>query len=258
MQSWQPAQYLKYEAERTQPATDLAARIRAPDPKRIIDIGCGPGNSTAVLKERWPKADIYGLDGSENMLQRAKKDFPDAKWICKDAGGDLSSLGKFDIVFSNAALQWMPAHECLIPRLFDMLAEGGTLAVQVPCMEHAPAYKILRNMAGAEKWAGYFALLPEYPLHLPMRHYYDIIATLAGQIQIWQTDYIHVMKTHDDIVEWYKGTGMRPYLDMLPGDGLKSSFCDEYRTHISGAYKAERDGKILFSFTRIFFTVYKS
>ncbi len=257
MADWQPGQYLKYRNERTQPAIDLVNRLSLVDPKRIIDIGCGPGNSTAILKERWPNAAVCGLDNSVNMLEKAKKEYANIDWLQMSVEEDLSALGKFDLIFTNAALQWMPAHEALLPSLYGMLCDNGVLAAQVPCVKHLPVYANIQSMIGTDRWARYFEYPPVYPKHFPYAHYYDILCGLTDKIEIWQTDYIHILPNYDGIVEWYKGTGLRPFLDMLPNDALRADFCEEYRQQIAKTYPIERDGRVLLPFTRIFFIVYK-
>ena len=257
MADWQPIQYLKYRNERTQPTVDLVNRIDIRNIKRIIDIGCGPGNSTAILKSRWSEADVYGVDNSSNMIEKAKSENPDIGWLMMDALNDLSSLGKFDIVFSNAALQWMPGHEKLIPKLFNMLQDNGVLAVQVPCVKDLPVYSEIQRIIKLPKWRDFFKAPPVYPKHFTFNHYYDIICNLTDSIEIWQTDYIHIMSSHADILEWYKGSGLRPFLDMLPDTAMKEAFCGDYLDGISKAYPTEIDGRILLPFTRIFFMVNK-
>lgn len=257
MSDWLPVQYLKFKNERTQPSIDLINRINIADPSRIIDIGCGPGNSTGVLKNRWPNAEIYGLDNSESMLQKAKADFPDIQWLLKNAEEDLSSLGLFDIIFSNAVLQWIPSHETLLTALFEMLNPNGVIAAQVPYAKCLPIYTNIIELTRTEKWSGYFSCLPRFPKHYPYEHYYNIICELTDKIEIWQTDYIHVMHDYRSIVEWYKGTGLRPFLDMLPDENKRIDFCNDYRYLIAKNYSAEKSGNTLLPFTRIFFVAYR-
>lgn len=257
MSDWQPNQYLKFEKERTQPAIDLLNRIESSHPRRVIDIGCGPGNSTKILRDRWETAEIIGLDNSKAMLEKAGNKYSDIEWVLKDSNEDLSFLGKFDVVFSNAAFQWLPDHSGLIKKLFEMLNTNGVLAVQVPCVKHLPVYAEIQKIIRTKKWTLYFQSPPEYPKHFTFSHYYDILCELTTELYAWQTDYIHIMKSHDDIVEWYKGTGLRPFLDMLPTEELKAEFCEEYKTQIASAYSVEKDKNVLLPFTRIFFTAYK-
>ena len=257
MSAWQPDQYLLFEKERTRPAIDLVNRMEFESPKRIIDIGCGPGNSTSVLRARWPNAHIIGLDNSQSMIDKAKASHPEGEWLLMDANEDFSSLGSFDIAFSNAALQWIPSHEKLLPNLYRQLSHGGLIAVQVPFVRHLPVFNEIIAMTRSSRWASCFASLPEYPKHYPFRHYYDIICRLSQEIYIWQTDYLHVMSSHDDIVDWYKGTGLRVFLDLLPDDQARRNFCSEYSERIAKAYPIEKDGNVILPFTRIFFLVYK-
>lgn len=153
MHEWNPDLYLKFEKERTQPVKDLISRIEKDNPERIIDIGCGPGNSTMELKKRWPGAFIVGIDSSENMIKKAKLDYPQLEWIVFDANEDLSPLGKFDIVFSNAAIQWMPGHKELVRKFFGMLNDDGVLAVQVPNTEYMPIRAAIRETADEDVWS---------------------------------------------------------------------------------------------------------
>jgi len=154
MSGWNPGQYLQFENERNKPILDLLGRVGLPCPARVIDIGCGPGNSTQFLAKRWPEAEIVGLDSSGAMLEAARKRLPALHWIECDASQDLSHLGRFDLVFSNAALQWMPDHERLIPGLFALLNPGGVLAAQMPHTNATPLPPVLgaadaANQAGA-------------------------------------------------------------------------------------------------------------
>lgn len=257
MSDWQPNQYLKFKDDRTQPSIDLVNRIEVDSPKRIIDIGCGPGNSTKILKDRWPEAEIIGLDNSAAMIEKAQTTDPDIDWVLMDSNADLSSFGKFDIIFSNAALQWMPGHEVLIPKLFDMLNEGGAIAIQVPYVKHLPIFAEILNLTKNEKWSAYFQAPPEYPKHFAFPYFYAIISPLSESLKAWQTDYITILDSHEGIVEWYKGTALRPFLNMLPDEALQAEFCNDYLEKVVEAYPVEKNGKILLPFTRVFFTLYR-
>lgn len=255
MTDWRPQQYLKFKNERTQPSIDLAARIDVASPARVIDIGCGPGNSTAVLRARWGEAEIVGMDSSDAMLATARASGLNASWVKRDTASDLSDLGRFDVVFSNAALQWMPRHEVLIPKLFSLLECGGVFAAQVPYVRSSPVYALLLEMIAEPKWADFIPEPPKYPRHFTYDHFYNIICQLGSSREIWQTEYIHVMESHNDILEWYRGSGLRVFLDYLPDRPTKDDFCADYLERLSLAYRREGDGKILLPFTRIFFTV---
>jgi len=257
MPDWNPDLYLEFERERTQPSIDLTMKIMLDQPRRIIDLGCGPGNSTKVLKARWPQAEIAGLDSSKTMIAEARAKDPAIEWICADASSDLSRLGSFDLIFSNAALQWMPNHERLLQNLFNMLNTGGVLAVQVPATARMPVRIELGKLAGSDKWKGRFTgLNPGVSIHGP-EFYYDIVCGLSAEVEVWETRYFHVMNTHAAIVQWYSSTGMRPYLDCLQEDGLRAEFQTDLEHALKDVYPLQADGKILFPFTRIFFTIKK-
>lgn len=257
MADWNPNLYLKFEKERTQPVKDLISRIDKDQPLRIIDIGCGPGNSTRELQNKWPSAQITGLDSSPNMIEKAKKDLPDIEWIVGDAGGDLSYLGKFDIVFSNAAIQWIPNHERLLNKLFSMLKDEGVLAIQIPNVNEMVINVAVENTAKDVKWQGYLNAFDENMFYDMPEFYYDTMSNLTKEIYLWETFYYHVMSSHEEIINWYKSTGMKPFLDKLPTEVLKKEFENDVLNKIKKGYKIQRDGKVLFPFRRIFFIAYK-
>ncbi len=256
MSDWKPHLYLEFEKQRTQPSIDLVARIGHDAPKRIIDIGCGPGNSTHILKRRWPEAEIIGLDASHAMLKQAREKFDGIQWVQADASGDLTGLGLFDIVFSNAAIQWMPDHPILLENLFSLVG-NGVLAVQVPCTKHMPVHTELQKLTETPNWYAHFTHLSSAHTDFEAPYYYDILSGLSPDIDVWETDYIHVMNNHEAIVRWYSGSGLRPYLDRLDDEALKSAFLSEYEVLLKEAYPLQADKKVLFPFRRIFFTAKK-
>ena len=256
MSDWQPGLYLTFDKERTQPSIDLVARIDCNDPKRIIDVGCGPGNSTAVLKAKWPQAEIIGLDSSTAMIDEAKSKYPAMEWVCADAFSDLSDIGKFDIVFSSAAIQWIPDQDKLLAKLYGMLNENGVLAAQVPCTKHMAVQIELDKLASTAKWKPLFADVSSHSAY-SAETYYDILCGLTPDIDLWETRYFHVMQSHSDIVNWYSGTGLRPYLDCLDGGALAAEFLADFEAALKIAYPIQADGKVLFPFTRIFFMAKK-
>ena len=248
MPTWNASQYLKFTEERTQPCRDLAARVALTDPHRIIDLGSGPGNSTEVLAERWPQAGLTGLDSSAAMIAQARAAHPERSWIAADiaewaAGGD-----RYDLVFSNAALQWLPGHPALFPKLMTHVSEGGALAVQMPGNWDAPAHQLMRNVAAQWPEAKH---VREWFTH-DLGFYYDVLAPHAARLDLWATEYIHVMNGPEDIVEWYKGTGMRPFLDALPAAEDRERFLALYLDAVREAYPPHDDGRVLFPFRRIF------
>ncbi len=256
MADWNSTQYLKFKAQRTQPAIDLAARIDT-NPLEIIDIGCGPGNSTRVLKNRFPNARVVGSDTSENMLETARRDNPDCEFIQLDAGGDLSEFsGKFDVAFSNACIQWIPNHGELLPNLFSMLKSGGELAVQVPVNFDEPIHQIIGRVSSSEKWREKLNL-PQLFYTLTEREYFDILSDLTDDFEMWKTIYFHRMPSIDSIIEWYKSTGLKPYLEVL-SDADKADFTNDVKREVEKAYPAQKNGEIIFRFPRLFFIAKRS
>lgn len=250
--SWDSKQYLKFQRERTQPSIDLADRLTAQSPQRIIDIGCGPGNSTAVLKERYPDAEVIGADNSENMISAAKEKYPHIDFLLCDASKDFGNItGKFDIVFSNACIQWVPDHPKLLREMLSLLKEGGELAVQVPMNFDQPIHKIINETVRSEKWREVFSE-PRIFYTLAPEKYYDILSEISSDFEMWQTIYFHRMKSHSDIMEWYRGTGLRPYLEVLSPD-KKTDFENNILTEVKKAYPKQANGEIIFRFPRLFF-----
>ena len=253
MSDWQPSLYLRFGRERTQPSIDLVARIGVGDPRRILDVGCGPGNSTAVLKARWPQAHIIGLDSSAAMIADAQTTYPDLEWIRADASGDLTGLGRFDVVFSNAAIQWIPDQEALLPKLFAMLEDGGVLAVQVPDTGRMPLHLELVRLASSEAWSARFeGMASSYSVH-GAGFYYATLCGLSSRLDLWETRYFHVMDDHAAIVSWYSGSGLRPYLDCLSDHESRRDFLAQYEAALVDAYPVQPDGRVLLPFTRVFF-----
>jgi len=253
MADWKPDLYLTFRNERTQPSIDLVNRIDHQDPKTIIDIGCGPGNSTTVLQKRWPHAQIIGLDNSEAMINKARSHYPEISWILKDASDDLSELGTFDIVFSNAAFHWMPDQQQLLQKLFGMLNKNGILAAQVPNTKQLPFRQEITKLVLSERWQARFADMADPFFMHSADYYYDILCNLTDELDIWETDYYHVMNSHQDIVSWTSGTSLRPYLDHLNSSSETAEFSEDYRLLLMDVYPLQPNGKILFPFTRVFF-----
>jgi trans-aconitate 2-methyltransferase len=250
MPTWNADQYLKFGEDRIRPCHDLLNRIVSPSVRRIVDLGCGPGNSTAVAAARWPDADIAGVDNSSAMIDVARKDQPHRRWIFEDITSWASDAqDRFDLVFSNAALQWVPEHAALFPRLLQRVDAGGALAVQIPADFNALPHRLMRELAPAgiraKEW---YSNEPAF--------YYDVLAGRAKKVDIWEAIYQHVLADADDIVEWYKGSGLRPFLDAMPGEAERDRFMTEYRAKIREAYPSRSDGRVLFPFRRLFVVAY--
>lgn len=256
MGDWNSEQYLKFKAQRTQPAIDLAARLGG-SPREIIDLGCGPGNSTRVLKNRFPGAHIIGADSSENMIARAREENPDLEFSPLDLNGDLSAFdGRFDVVFSNACFQWVQNHRELLPRVFGLLKPGGTLAVQIPMNFDEPIHRIITKISESEKWRGKF---PEKRIFytLTQSEYFDILSELTDDFELWQTTYFHRMPSIESIIEWYRSTGLRTYLAALSeADG--EDFIADISAELEREYPKQKNGEIIFRFPRFFFIARKT
>lgn len=251
MSDWNSKQYLKFKAQRTQPAIDLAARLDG-SPSEIIDLGCGPGNSARVLKNRFPNAHIVGVDSSENMLQKARSENPDLEFAQLDINGDMSAYhGKYDVVFSNACFQWLPNHRELLPRVFKLLKSGGVLAAQIPMNYDEPIHKIIQRVSESAKWSDRF---PEKRIFgtLTVPEYHDVLSSLTNDFEIWQTTYCHRMPSIESIIEWYRSTGLRTYLAALSEeDGAE--FIAEISEELQKEYTKQANGEIIFRFPRFFF-----
>jgi len=251
MPTWSASQYLKFNDERTQPARDLAARIEIRAPARVIDLGCGPGNSTEVLAERWPEAAITGMDNSARMIATARTAHPLQRLVEGEIAEWAAEVNgeTFEVVFSNAALQWLPDHESLLPRLMRRVAPGGALGFQMPAHD-APSHALMRRMAEARALR-----VTEWHSHEP-DFYYDVLANGAERVDVWATEYRHVMAGAEGIVEWYRGTGMRPYLDALGTTAERERFAAEFLEGVRQLYPERANGRVLFPFRRIFAVAY--
>lgn len=256
MNDWNPEQYIKFISERTQPSIDLANRIEADDPKLIIDIGCGPGNSTAVLSKKFPNAKIIGADNSKSMVEKAKYQYPALDFILFDAENDFSALkDKYDVVFSNACIQWVPNHRKLLSDMMSILNENGIMAVQVPMNYNEPIHKILTALSKNKKWKDKFS--DERIFHtLSQSEYFDLLSEISSDFTMWETIYMHRMPSHESILDWYRSTGMRPYLNSLSEEYAKEFEKDVFNEVVK-AYPVQKNGEIIFRFPRLFFTAVK-
>ena len=252
MADWNSELYLKFKAERTQPAHDLAARIPLRDARSILDIGCGPGNSTEVLAKRYPGARILGIDSSPEMVAAASHSHPDLEFRLCDAGRELAQLDRqFDVVFSNACIQWIPDHPMLLRNLLGLLKKDGVLAVQVPMNHQEPVHRVIGEITARERWNKRIGKARIFHQLTP-EGYFDLLAKLSPVFDIWQTTYFHRMRSHEDILEWYRGTGLRPYLAQL-SDEERPDFEREILTELRRTYPKQENGEIIFRFPRLFF-----
>lgn len=248
--TWDTTQYLKFADHRTRPAIDLLGRIGAQAPARVVDLGCGAGNVTALLAARWPNADIVGLDPSPEMLDRARTDHPTLSFEVADAAS-WSAEPPVDVLYSNAALHWLGDHARLFPHLFAQVAPGGWLAVQMPRNFDAPSHTSVADAAADGPWRETIAaMLDEPPTHAP-GVYIDLLSPLADLIDVWETEYIQILEGDNPVAEWTKGTWLRPFLNALDGserDGFEAA----YRARVRDAYPPLPDGRTVFPFRRLF------
>ncbi|MDR1967858.1 MAG: trans-aconitate 2-methyltransferase [Burkholderiaceae bacterium] len=253
MTDWNPALYTRYEDERTRPAAELLARVPLASAARVVDLGCGPGNSTELLMRRFAGAQVIGIDNSEAMLAAARQRLPELRFELRDIAA-WQPEAMPDLIYANAALQWVPGHEALLPRLFSALAPGGVLAIQMPDNCQQPSHALMREVAALPPWqavlGGGAAERARTGL-LSVAGYYDLLAPLAAQVDVWHTIYQHVMESAAAIVDWLRATGLRPYTDALP-DALRAGYLAEYLRRIGAAYPPRRDGRRLLAFPRLF------
>jgi trans-aconitate 2-methyltransferase len=256
MSSWNPELYLKFERERTQPSIDLAARISLKNPRQIVDLGCGPGNSTQVLKERWTEADILGVDNSPEMIGKAHAAFPQGNWLLADLREWKSEIN-FDLVFSCATLQWLPDHEGLIPGLYSLVRSAGALAIQLPANQESPLHRALLTVSRREEWKGFTSGCEDMIVYHSPEFYYDMLSKLAPQVHLWKTTYFHVLENHQGLIDWYSSTGMKTYLERLPDEEKKEAFRRQVLEACHESYSQRKDKRILYPFDRLFFIAYK-
>jgi trans-aconitate 2-methyltransferase len=248
---WDAKTYLQFEDERLRPALDLIARIPHEAPKLVVDLGCGAGNALPVLAARFPGARVMGVDGSAAMLAKA------AAAGFETAQAEISTwapAAPVDVIFSNAALQWLDGHEALFPRLLECLAPGGVLAVQMPSMHAAPLRAEQDRIAREGPWAETLQRVKSAPAILTPEAYYALLSPRVAKLEMWVTEYIHVLQGEDPVVRWAMGTSLRPFLDALGPEGSQG-FLAAYAAAMREAYPPGPDGAVLLPFRRFFILV---
>jgi trans-aconitate 2-methyltransferase len=250
--AWDPAQYLKFEDERTRPVEDLLRAIPTDPVEVAMDVGCGPGNSTAALGRRFPGARLYGLDSSEAMIAAARAREPEARFEVASLETWRAS-SRFDVILANAVLHWVPDHARLLPSLIERLNPGGSLAAQIPDNPSQPSHQALHKLASSKRWSD--RLNPDMAKRTPIREpewYLELLQPRCAHLNIWRTTYYHrISGGIDGVVEWFKGSALRPFLEALSPDE-RASFLDEYRDELREAYATVADGAVLLPFPRFF------
>lgn len=250
MADWSAEQYLKFEDERTRPSRDLLAQVPVTDARNVVDIGCGPGNSTELLVKRWPQASVMGIDTSADMLRQARERLPAQKFVEANVAHWVAPV-QTDVLFANAIFQWVPDHLKQLQRLLGALHPGGVLAVQMPDNLEEPTHVLMREVAKQPAFADILSEHTARDLLPSPGGYYDGLKPICARIEIWHTVYNHVLENAEAIVEWVKGTGLRPFIDPLDPP-LRKAFLAEYTARVADNYPPQKDGKVLLRFPRVF------
>lgn len=249
--TWDPEQYGRYAAPRLRPALELLGRVDHPAPRIVYDLGCGRGEMARLMADRWPEARVVGSDTSEEMLAQAAAVASRVEWELQDVA-TWEPEAPVDVIYANAVLHWVPSHDVLFPRLIGFLAAGGVLAVQMPLSWHEPSHQTLRRVLDEEQ-LGTAELRASYA-HPPVagpEAYYDLLAPRATTVDIWTTRYMQVLHGADAVLDWVKGSMLRPLFDAVTEDEM-SHFLDIYAGRLRKAYPSRPGGETLFPFPRLF------
>jgi trans-aconitate 2-methyltransferase len=250
--TWNPELYLRYAAYRARPADDLLPRLNLTVAGDIYDLGCGPGTLTRRIKDRWPERNVTGIDASAEMLGAARTKYAeqDFTWTQADIS-QWSAPPNAALIFANASLHWVPDHATLIPRLFSLLAPGGLLAFQVPLSFREPFAHCIDELIAAPEWREKLAGVRPHDDPLDGRVYYDLLCNQASLLDIWHTDYFHVLEGEAPVADWISSTGLVPFLSVLP-EGDHAAFIADYAARTNAAYRRQKDGTVLFVMPRLF------
>ncbi len=251
MSDWNPKDYLGFAAERAQPAMDLIARLPNRSPKNITDLGCGPGNSAALLRHAFAAAKLTGIDSSPAMIAAARQAVPSATFTEAEVAG-WSPSPETDLVFSNALFQWLPDRDHVMKRILQSLKNGAVFALQMPDNLDEPSHRIMREVANSGSWRGRLSAAGEARRGLGDElHYHDLLAPLSQHFQIWRTTFVHALENHEAIAKMLSTTGLKPFLDPL-AETERREFLGSYVERLTEHYPLARDGRVLFRFPRLF------
>src|SRR5690606_28387793 len=251
--TWNPEQYNLFSDHRLRPALDLLAQVPLAAPTFVYDLGCGTGHVTALLAQRWKEAIVTGVDSSEEMLEKAREDYPSLEWKREDISR-FNPTSKANLIFSNAALHWLDDHEALFPRLLGQLRPGGVLAVQMPNNFNAPSHENLYDLARSSEWYDrLWALVRPAPVH-KIDWYFELLSPMVEKINIWETTYFQILKGKDAVLEWTRGSALRPFLAALTKEEA-ALFEGQYAERLLSAYPMREDDATIYPFSRLFIVV---
>ena len=250
--SWSAKQYIAFEDERTRPARDLLAAIPTAQAHTVVDIGCGPGNSTELLVQRFAQAQVSGLDSSADMIDAARKRLPDVQFEVAEIGS-WADQGPFDVIFANAVLQWVPDHATLLPTLAGKLSDGGSLAIQMPDNLNEPSHRLMREVAANGPWAAKLAGAAGQRTDMASASdYFSMLRPHCSRVDVWRTTYHHQLADGAaGVVEWFKGSGLIPFLNPLTEEE-RAQYLQQYLAAVAKTYPALPDGSVLLPFPRLF------
>jgi trans-aconitate 2-methyltransferase len=250
--TWDPGQYLRFADYRERPFDELVARVGVDSPRLVVDLGCGPGTTTARIGDRWPSARIVGVDSSPEMIERATSLARPGQLSFEP--GDVRSWQPQEpvsVIVCNAVLQWVPEHVELLPRFIEWLEPGGVLAFQVPANFDVPIHTELRRLATSGRWSiPTDGLLRDAPVLMPAG-YLDRLQAAGADADVWETTYLQVLRGQDAVLEWARGTALRPVLSVLDAEEA-ASFEEAYRTALRVAYPLDPAGRSVLPYRRIF------
>ncbi len=252
--TWSAKQYLTFEGERTRPVRDLLAAVPDANARAVVDLGCGPGNSTELLAARFPNASVSGFDSSSNMIAAARKRLPNLRFDTVDIEAWIKmEPGPFDVMLANAVLQWVPDHGTLLPALLALLVPGGSLAVQMPDNLDEPAHRLMRELAADGAWRDKLSVAAATRVSVAHADwYYNVLRPNCSALDVWRTTYYHPLSGGESaIVEWFKGSGLRPFLEPLD-ETERAAFLVRYTAAVKSAYAPMADGTVLLPFPRLF------
>lgn len=258
MPAWNPEKYLAHAALHMRPTLDLVHALRISPPHRIVDLGCGPGNSAEDLHRRWPEATIAGVDSSPEMLAQARTAHPDWSWIQAGIEEFAPRPGSgYDLVFSSSALQWVPNHDRLLPQLWSYTNAGGALAIQMPANQASPFHRAVFQTANLARWRPFTEQAREVLTFQPPEDYLRVLQPLTDQFEIWESIYYQLLDSLPALLDWGQTTVLRPFLARIPQGPLQEAFLCDIAAACKSAYPPLGDGKIVYAQKRLFLIAYK-